>query len=179
MSNTPSWEVVRTLGSGSYGTVAQVVCRHNGQDTLMAVKDLHQHMVNDATAKARLQREISVMKTLAGKYERGNFIPIFGERQVDGETCGFVMPFYVNGSLAYQLKQRGLLSPIHALRMLSTIAYKLELAHELNIYHGDLKPDNILMSDDFKPLISDWGMAWIPNDLDLTATGGFTPGTPN
>lgn len=170
MQKTPTLRLElspKMLGKGGYGSVqlGQLLDDQGQVVRTVACKYLLQKHRDEPVAQARLQREIEVMEHLASVGRSDRFIPILGRLG----KLGYVMPFYYQGALSDRVSSGAKLDPVQALGIISAIASSLQLAHELGIFHNDLKPDNILISDTGHPLISDWGLAWVPSEVKLTA----------
>ena len=92
------------------------------------------------------------------------------------EFCG-------GGNLRQRLRQ-GPLAPREAARLVETLAWAMDAAHDKLIVHRDLKPDNVLLTDTGQPKIADFGLAHkLPADAAatlarLTNTGSVL-GTPD
>jgi len=113
----------------------------------------------------------------AANLEHPGIVPIFEVGQHDGQHY-FSMGF-VEG---HDLKQRvsdGPLDPEEAAELVQSIAEALAYAHDKGIIHRDLKPQNILLGQDGKPRVTDFGLAkQIESDSNLTGTGQVM-GTPS
>lgn len=131
------------------------------------------------TAKTRFEREQLVMEFLSSQQGSSNFFLPLLQRVVDNSgNEGYLMPFCENGSLRDHLAGKSGTTDVQkALKLFYLIVRAVEIAHRHSIYHHDLKPDNILIYKG-NCVLSDWGLAWIPNDNHLTDPK-CCPGTPD
>ncbi|MER5832922.1 protein kinase [Streptomyces sp. NPDC002130] len=99
---------------------------------------------------------------------------------VDGEEHPhpwLVMELVTGGSLQDRL-DKGPLAPVEAARIGREVLAALRAAHEVGIQHRDVKPANVLMRPDGRPVLTDFGIAAIRESTVLTATGSLI-GTPD
>ncbi len=78
-----------------------------------------------------------------------------------GEQFGYpylITPYMTNGSLADTLKQQGRCTPAYALEVLEQVAAGLDYAHRKGVFHGTLKPSNILLNTDQNLLVAGFGL---------------------
>jgi serine/threonine protein kinase/tetratricopeptide (TPR) repeat protein len=162
--------VERELGRGGFAVVylARDV-RHNRQ---VAIKVLDPDLTQ-GSAKDRFHREISV----TSKLSHPNILPLFDS----GEAAGllyYVMPFASGESLRARLDREGSLPIDEAVRICCEILDGLAHAHENNVLHRDLKPDNILIESG-RAMVADFGIAralGTSEEIGITKTG-FAVGT--
>jgi len=146
----PRYTIRRELGRGGMATV--LLAHQNAPDRLVAIKVLHTE-VAAGFAPDRFLREIQLLATL----QHPNILPLY-DSGVAGGALYYVMPFVSGESLRERLKRDGAL-PIHlALRIAGESAAALGFAHRQGVVHRDVKPENILLSDDHV-LIADFGIA--------------------
>ncbi|MFG2123722.1 protein kinase [Streptomyces sp. NPDC048710] len=88
-----------------------------------------------------------------------------------------VMELVTGGSLADRLA-RGPMSPQEAARIGREVLAALCAAHQVGIQHRDVKPANVLLRPDGRPVLTDFGIAAIREATSLTATGSVI-GTPD
>ncbi|WP_333773756.1 serine/threonine-protein kinase [Streptomyces sp. IBSBF 3136] len=88
-----------------------------------------------------------------------------------------VMELVTGGSLADRL-DRGPMSPQEAARIGREVLAALRAAHEAGIQHRDVKPANVLLRPDGRPVLTDFGIAAVREATSLTATGSVI-GTPD
>jgi len=104
-------------------------------------------------------------------------VPIYDVGDVAGQHY-FSMGFVAGKSLKDRVKD-GPLPPREAAELLKMIADAVAYAHENGVIHRDLKPANVLLDQDDRPRITDFGLAkQLEADSDLTATGQIM-GTPS
>ncbi|MFF0501925.1 protein kinase [Nocardia aobensis] len=154
------------VGRGGFGVVYR--CNQSSLDRTVAVKVLTADL--DTQNRERFVREQRAMGRLTGQPN------IAGVLQVGTTTSGLpylVMPYYPQGSLDARIRSHGPLSPAEALRMGIRLAGALETAHRLGILHRDVTPSNILITDYGDPVLTDFGIARIPDGFH-TATGTIT-----
>ena len=138
------------LGEGGMGVV------YEGTDTRLgrkvALKLLHESVVQDAERMARFEREARVLASL----NHANIAAIHGLEEADGQT--FLVLEYVPGDTLAERIARGPLPLKEALTICRQIAEGIEAAHEQGIVHRDLKPANIKITprDRSRCWISGW-----------------------
>src|SRR4051794_27672075 len=123
-------------------------------------------------AKNRAMREARITARLHHR----NAVPVFDVVEHEGQPC-LIMQFVPSVPLSTVLRDAGTLTPAEAAKVGGQIASALAAAHELGIVHRDIKPGNILISDDGTAMISDFGISHALGDATLTSTGMFH-GTP-
>lgn len=95
----------------------------------------------------------------------------------DGTYPWIVMELVSGGSLADRLAQ-GPMPPAEAARIGRGVLAALTAAHDADIQHRDVKPANVLLRSDGRPVLTDFGIAAIRETTSLTATGSII-GTPD
>src|SRR5258708_8272684 len=129
----------------------------------------------------RFRREIQ----LAAKLQHPHIVPLLASGEVAG-TPYFTMPFIEGESLRARLARDGELPVAEALRVLRQVAAALSYAHRHGVVHRDIKPDNVMLSDEFA-LVTDFGVAKAlsassDSSESITASGltglGLAIGTP-
>ena len=139
------------LGEGGMGVV------YEGTDTRLgrkvALKLLHESVVQDAERMARFEREARVLASL----NHANIAAIHGLEEADGQT--FLVLEYVPGDTLADRIARGPLPLKEALAICRQIAEGIEAAHEQGIVHRDLKPANIKITPSGQVKVLDFGLA--------------------
>lgn len=142
---------------------------------IVAVKVILEPVSADSTFRERFLREARLVAGL----EHPNVLPVFdyGTTIVDAaEVSYLVMPLVGGGSLKGRVA--GPVPPALAISWLSAIASALDHAHSKGILHRDVKPGNVLMDSQGRPLLADFGLARSAEvSSGLTATGTVL-GTP-
>jgi eukaryotic-like serine/threonine-protein kinase len=168
------YELLEPIGEGGMGTVYRV--RHTTLSRCFAMKVLRRDLADDEELAARFLREARA--TAAIKHPYVVSISDFGElREENVTTPWFVMELLEGETLASRIRGRGPLAPPIALRIGKRIAEALAAAHEANVVHRDLKPDNVFLVADDDLRIVDFGAAKIIGESKLTRPG-IVFGTP-
>ena len=114
----------------------------------------------------------------AAKLDHPGIVPVFEVGEANGQHF-YSMAFVDGQSLHARIKDEGPLPAKAAASLMKSVAEAVQFAHDHGIVHRDIKPQNILLDEDGKPKITDFGLAkHIHADSDLTATGQVM-GTPS
>lgn len=165
------FQVISLLGRGAMGAVFRA--RQISLDRDIALKVLSPHYAADPDMLARFKREAKVLS----KLHHTNIIGCYAV----GESSGvhYLALEYIDGrNLKDILKKDGRLSVADSVAITLDLARALKYAHENQIIHRDVKPDNVLISREGVVKLADLGLAKPEeDDLSLTASG-IGMGTP-
>ena len=131
----------------------------------VAVKLLHPHLAADESFVARFRREA----VAAARLSHSSIVSIY-DTCADDDCEAIVMELVQGSTLRELLDERKWLEPGQAVAILAEVADALETAHRGGIVHRDVKPANILLSDDGRVLVADFGIAKAGTDLTTTNT---------
>ncbi|MFL4475760.1 PASTA domain-containing protein [Paeniglutamicibacter sp. MACA_103] len=120
----------------------------------VAVKILHAHLASDPDVLERFASEAIIAAGLT----HDNIVGI-RDHHVSGTTAYLVMEFVRGLNLRESLADRGRYTPRQALVVLQAICTGLSVAHEEGIVHRDMKPANVLISDEGRIKVADFGLA--------------------
>ncbi len=136
----------------------------------VAIKIMHGHLADDSAFKIRFIQEARSAARLA----HPNVVNVFDQGQ-DDDMAYLVMEYLPGITLRDLLKDYGQLTPEQTLDILEAVLSGLSAAHKAGIVHRDIKPENVLLADDGRIKISDFGLARAVNNN--TATGQALLGT--
>ncbi|MDQ1487068.1 MAG: eukaryotic-like serine/threonine-protein kinase [Actinomycetota bacterium] len=123
-------------------------------DRIVALKVMHQLFAEDDEFVARFIREAKS----AARLSHPNVVAVFDQGDDDGHV--FLAMEYVQGrTLRDLLRERGHLSPQEALSILHPVLAALSAAHAAGLVHRDVKPENVLLADDGRVKVADFGLA--------------------
>ncbi|PKP58034.1 MAG: serine/threonine protein kinase, partial [Candidatus Altiarchaeales archaeon HGW-Altiarchaeales-2] len=148
------------IGEGGFAFVFKAVS--NEDKRLVAIKIPKE--MNEKTGEVFL-KEITIWNLLNHK----NIVKLY---KANIYPCPYLEIEYVNGNSLENTKK-----PINtekASKLINDLLEGLSEAHSKNIYHLDLKPDNILLTSDGEPKITDWGLSKISKHSKYTAVTGRT-----
>ena len=120
----------------------------------VAVKILHAHLASDPVVLERFASEAIIAAGLT----HDNIVGI-RDHHVSGTTAYLVMEYVRGLNLRESLASRGRYTPRQALVVLQAICTGLSVAHEEGIVHRDMKPANVLISDEGRIKVADFGLA--------------------
>jgi len=165
------YSLQRELGRGGMATV--YLAQDLRHDRPVAVKMLHPELAA-TLGPTRFQREIRI----AARLQHPQILPVY-DSGADAGLLWFTMPYVEGETLRQRLKQTGALPIPEALRILDYIARALAYAHRRGVIHRDVKPENVLISQE-NVFLADFGVA---KPVDAVAnqyltTGGLVVGTP-
>ncbi len=123
-------------------------------DRDVALKVLHPHLVNDGNFLDRLSREARA----AAKLSHPHVVGVLDQGH-DGRTAYLVMEYIKGHTLRDVINTKGALSPRLALALIDPVVEGLGSAHAAGLIHRDVKPENVLIADDGRIKIGDFGLA--------------------
>jgi serine/threonine protein kinase len=119
----------------------------------------------------REMRERSIREARAiARLNHANVVRIFDVLHADGDPW-IVMEFVPSRSLEQVLAEDGPLSPADVARIGLAVLAALRAAHQAGLLHRDVKPANVLLADDGRVVLTDFGIATAPDDPGITETG--------
>ncbi len=133
----------------------------------VALKVLSSKLTNDEVFRERFRRE----GMHAAALEHPNIVPVYDSDEQDG-LMYLAMRLVEGTNLAELIQTRGVTAD-QTVEILRPIASALDTAHAGGLIHRDVKPQNILITDQGHPYLADFGVAKGSNTSGLTATGGF------
>ncbi len=142
------YEILKILGSGGFGTV--YMAKENTSENVVAIKKLKYTKV---TQQVIIKDEI---KALA-KFNHPNIIA-YKHQFENNNDLHIVMEYCSNGSLRSLMQNENIRSSF-AWKWVKTVAETMQFVHDKGIIHHDIKPDNILFTDDRVLKIADFGVA--------------------
>ncbi|MEO3873011.1 serine/threonine-protein kinase [Nonomuraea sp. B12E4] len=169
------YQLLRELGRGGMGVVWE------GGDTLLnrqvAIKEV---LLPDGLPPAEQERQL--MRTarearMAAKLNHPSVVAVYDVVEEDGRPW-IVMELLRHPSLEEVVLTSGALPVRQAADVGRQVLAALRAAHEAGILHRDVKPSNILLSEDGRAVLTDFGIAQAEGDPSLTATGMVT-GSPS
>jgi tRNA A-37 threonylcarbamoyl transferase component Bud32 len=149
------YRILEPIGAGGSSQV------YLAQDTALgrevAIKVLDPQAAADGTLRKLFVKEARALAQLS----HPNIVGVFDVGEVDGLPF-IVMEYVAGSSLKQRIERAGALPLADAVRLTDGIASGLAFAHSRGIIHADLKPSNILLDQNDKPKICDFGIARTP-----------------
>ncbi|GIF74723.1 hypothetical protein Asi02nite_42410 [Asanoa siamensis] len=147
---------------GGQAHVHKVVRRDaKGEGRYYALKLLKN--TKNAARNVRFQREITIMGRLSAN---GLAVPPVIAHDMTAVRPFFVTPWYANGTLEEMIKNQSFFGdPASGLRILVSIAEALHGIHSHGYAHRDLKPSNLLLDDNNRVLVADFGLVLSAEDV--------------
>src|SRR5438874_1307175 len=146
------YELEELVGTGGMSSVFKA--RDRMLDRNVALKILHEHYLDDDEYVERFRREARAVAQLS----HPNIVTVIDRGEADGRQ--FIVFEYVDGENLKQLLEReGPLPVAEALELALGIARALSFAHERGLVHRDVKPQNVLLNGDGRPMVTDFGIA--------------------
>ncbi|HUG17586.1 MAG TPA: serine/threonine-protein kinase [Planctomycetaceae bacterium] len=166
------YKLLEELGRGGMGIVYKARQQTLGRE--VALKMLLIGAAAGQQERARFRQEAEA----AARLDHSAIVPVHEVGEYEGQMY-FSMKYISGTNLAKRL-QTGPLEPIEAVKLMIPICQGVAEAHRHDILHRDLKPSNILIDEQGKPYITDFGLAKQLSSIGdpLTETGAIigTPG---
>jgi beta-lactam-binding protein with PASTA domain len=159
------YRVLSRVGSGGMADVYlaedQLLGRH------VAVKLLHHHFAEDQEFVERFRREASSAAALS----HPNIVAIFDRGEWQG-TYYIAMEYVAGRSLKTIVREQGALNPATAIDIVVQILRATRFAHKRGVIHRDLKPHNVILDEEGRARVTDFGIARA-GASDMTLTGSI------
>ena len=157
------YEIVKTIGEGGMANV--YLANDTILDRKVAVKVLRGDLSNDDKFIRRFQREALSVSNLS----HPNIVEVYDVGEEDGSH--YIVMEYIEGKTLKQLlKKRESLTLTEVIDIMTQLTDGIAHAHESYIIHRDIKPQNIMIEDDGRIKITDFGIAMALNATQLTQT---------
>ncbi|MGI8962480.1 MAG: tetratricopeptide repeat protein [Bryobacteraceae bacterium] len=164
------YEILQQLGEGGMGAVYKV--RDHELDRIVALKVIRPDLARHPEILQRFKRELILARQITDR----NVVRIF-DLGVSGATK-FITMEYLEGRSLSSLMAGGKLPPAQAVDIVRQVCRGLQVAHGENVVHRDLKPQNIMVDNQGRVSVMDFGLAHSLEDRGMTRTGVLM-GTPD
>ncbi len=159
------YRVISRLGSGGMADVYLAQDQLLGRD--VAVKVLHHHFAEDQEFVERFRREASSAAALS----HPNIVAIFDRGEWNG-TYYIAMEYVAGRTLKAIVREQGALDPAAAIEIVVQILRAARFAHRRGVIHRDLKPHNVILDEEGRARVTDFGIARA-GASDMTLTGSI------
>lgn len=167
------YRVKGELGRGGMGAV--YLAEQPGLGREVAIKELIQSAATDPTALKRFLQEAQVM----ARTSHPNLVQVH-DLELSG-TANYIVLEFIRGKSLRDWINRSPIPPPQVFAVMHGVLQALDYAHKHAIVHRDMKPENVLLSDDGMVKVADFGIARLTDDTGVGGTAtktGTTVGTP-
>ncbi|MFI7607121.1 protein kinase [Micromonospora sp. NPDC049366] len=162
------YRLISPLGQGGMGRVWKARDEVLHRD--VAIKELvPPPSLTDDERREMRERSLREARAIA-RLNNINVVRIFDVLRTDGDPW-IVMEYVASKSLQDTLAESGPVSPARAIEIGLGVLGALKAAHKAGVMHRDVKPGNVLLGTDGRVVLTDFGLATIPGDPNVTRTG--------
>lgn len=161
------YQIVKTLGEGSFGKVKLAYHTTTGQR--VALKIINRKTLAKSDMQGRIEREISYLRLL----NHPHIIKLYDVIKSKEEIIMVIE--YAGKELFEYIVQNGRMKDHQARRFFQQIIAAIEYCHSHKIVHRDLKPENLLLDDQLNIKIADFGLSNIMSDGNFLKTSCGSP----
>ncbi len=168
-----NYEILRKIGEGAQGEVYLAKDKRLGRK--VAIKSLHVDLITNTVLKERFIGEAKLL----GQLSHSSIVALY-DYVVDTSGYHLIMEYLKGNQLDdYISKVSGPINEIRAIDIFLQVLDGIHHIHKLNIVHRDIKPSNIIINENDKIKLLDFGIAKdYSNDPNLTVVGQSVGGTP-
>ena len=168
-----NYEILRKIGEGAQGEVYLAKDKRLGRK--VAIKSLHVDLITNTVLKERFIGEAKLL----GQLSHSSIVTLY-DYIVDTSGYHLIMEYLKGNQLDdYINKVSGPINEIRAIDIFLQVLDGIHHIHKLNIVHRDIKPSNIIIDENDKIKLLDFGIAKdYSNDPNLTVVGQSVGGTP-
>ncbi|MEU6425270.1 protein kinase [Microbispora sp. NPDC046973] len=167
------YHLLEPIGRGGMGVVWRA--HDDLLDRTVAVKEVLYHPTSEEDRETFNRRTIREARA-AGRIDHPNVVVVHDVIEEDGRPW-IVMQLVQSRSLGQVLREQGALPPGRVAAIGLQVLDALCTAHAAGVLHRDVKPENVLLNGETRVVLTDFGIATMPEEAALTMTGGIT-GTP-
>lgn len=146
------YQVIRHVATGGMATV--YLANDLRLDRPVALKIIHSHLAGDQDFREKFIQEAKI----SAKLSHTNLVNVYDQGQ-DGDLIYLAMEYVPGITLREALQEMGPLTAGQALELYEQLLSGLAAAHQAGILHRDLKPENVLLADDGRIKLADFGLA--------------------
>ena len=168
-TNIGFFEIEKRIGKGSFGKV--YLARQVLTGAKVALKVISKKSLKQKNAEQRIQKEISILKKIPAHPNIIRLLEIFN----DADYHYLVFEFAPLGDLVSYFFKEDLFPEEKLKRFFGQFLEGLRHIHTSGVIHRDIKPDNILMDEQFNPKIADFGISNIFKEGEVIEDTGGTP----
>ncbi|KAK8014192.1 hypothetical protein PG990_007488 [Apiospora arundinis] len=161
------YNIIRTLGEGSFGKVKLAVHRSTGQQ--VALKIIARKKLISRDMVGRVEREIEYLQLL----RHPHIIKLYTVIKTPNEII--MVLEYAGGELFDYIVSHGRMQEEKARRFFQQMLCAVEYCHRHKVVHRDLKPENLLLDDNLNVKIADFGLSNIMTDGNFLKTSCGSP----
>ncbi|MFA1547499.1 Stk1 family PASTA domain-containing Ser/Thr kinase [Actinomadura chokoriensis] len=158
------YRIESRVARGGMATV--YVARDLRLDRVVAIKVMHAGLASDEDFVARFIGEAKAAAALS----HPNVVAVYDQR-TDGEHVFLVMEYVAGRTLRDALTSLGRFGPRAALEIMQPVLAALGAAHRAGLVHRDVKPENVLITEDGQVKVADFGLARAETASKMTKTG--------
>ncbi|MBN1148087.1 MAG: protein kinase [Anaerolineales bacterium] len=164
------YQIVEQLGQGGMATVFKAY--HPALDRYVAIKVLHPAFTIEPNFLTRFRREAQVI----AKLEHPNIVPVYDFAEHEGRP--YLVLKFIEGDTLKARMSHGTLGVSEISEIIESVGAALEYAHQQGVLHRDVKPSNVLLSNDRRIYLADFGLARIAQAGESTISSDIMLGTP-
>lgn len=162
-----AYNIVKTLGEGSFGKVKLALHRGTGQK--VALKIIPRKKLISRDMQGRVEREIEYLQLL----RHPHIIKLYTVIKTSTEII--MVLEYAGGELFDYIVQHGKMKEDEARRFFQQMLCAVEYCHRHKIVHRDLKPENLLLDESLNVKVADFGLSNIMSDGNFLKTSCGSP----
>ncbi len=163
-SDFNGYKVIKSLGSGNSGTVLLAEKEGNFYAIKILRKDIDPD--NSAVRLKRFMQESEILKQI----NHPNIVKLFEFNHDDKSSAPYIIMEFINGKqLSAHIKQKTEMTFAEKIYIINQIAYALDYVHRCGILHRDVKPENILIAENFTVKLTDFGICKV-SESGITMT---------
>jgi serine/threonine-protein kinase len=165
------YQVSEHLGHGGMAEV--YLGRQLNLERQVAIKVLHPFLADETGFVTRFQREARIVATM----RHPNIVQVYDFDHNEEHDIYYMVMEYIQGPTLKARLEENNIDVEEAVFIAASIADALDYAHRREMVHRDIKPGNIMFTDEGQPVLADFGIARMLSLTGLTASGAMV-GTP-